>query len=418
MNRVKPATADIVIVGGGIVGLATAIRLRERFPEQRLVVLEAESRVGAHQSGHNSGVLHTGLYYRPGSHKAICCREGKAAMEAYCDEHRIPWERCGKVVVATREEELSRLDKIAERASANGVEFERIDTDQLREREPHVAGLAALLVPGAGIVDYGKVCEAMAAQLDAAGDQVVRLGFRVSRVRTVGPTVMLGNGRGEEIACGHWINCGGLWSDRLYRMAGGVPEVRIVPFRGEYYELTPSSESLCRHLIYPVPDPAFPFLGVHFTRMIGGGVECGPNAVPALARAGYRWTNINPRDLAETLSFSGFRKLAFTHWKMGTAEIYRSLSKSGFVQALRHLIPSIRSSDLRTGRSGVRAQALAPDGSLVDDFLFAETAGAVHVLNAPSPAATASLAIAERIVDRLTQRPRPASDAGGGVAAG
>ena len=396
-----PLTTDVAIVGGGIVGLATAIAVRRRFPELRVCVLEAESHVAAHQSGHNSGVLHTGLYYRPGSHKAICCREGKAAMEAFCDEHRVPWNRCGKVVVATLEEELPQLDRIAERASANGVAFSRIDTDQLREIEPHAAGLAALHVPEAGIVNYRQVCEAMARLLESQGENVVQLGFDVVSVQPAASSVTLVGRDGRSIECGRWINCGGLRSDRVFRMAGGKTEIQIVPFRGEYYELTAESERLCRNLIYPVPDPNFPFLGVHFTRMIEGGVECGPIAVLALARSGYRWTNVNLTDLSETLRFRGFLKLARKHWRMGLGEVHRSLSKESFVRALQKLIPSIRSKDLQPGRSGVRAQAVGPDGELVDDFTFAETEHAVHVLNAPSPAATASLAIAERIVDRL-----------------
>ncbi len=394
-------TTDVAIVGGGIVGLATALTLRQRFPDLHVTVLEAESRVGAHQSGHNSGVLHTGLYYRPGSQKAICCREGKVAMEAYCDEHQVAWERCGKVVVATREDELPQLDRIAQRATENGVAFTRIDTDQLREIEPHAAGLAALHVPGAGIVDFRRVCEAMARQLDTEGSGAVRLGFDVASIRVQGETVTLLDRGGESVQCARWINCGGLRSDRVFRMAGGTTPIQIVPFRGEYYELTAESESLCRHLIYPVPDPAFPFLGAHFTRMITGGVECGPNAVLAFARSGYRWSDVNLRDLGETLRFGGFLKLAYKHWRMGLGEMHRSLSKRAFVDALQKLIPEVRVEDLKEGRSGVRAQAVGPDGELVDDFSFAETEHAIHVLNAPSPAATASLAIAERIVDRL-----------------
>lgn len=402
-------TTDVGIVGGGIVGLATAVVLRRRYPDLSVTLLEAEGRVAAHQSGHNSGVLHTGLYYRPGSHKAICCREGKAAMEAFCEEQGVAWDRCGKVVVATREEELPRLEKIAERATENGVEFTRIDTDRLRELEPHVAGIAALHVPGAGIVDYRVVCEAMARVIGSgkAGGSGqaggVRLGCDVVSVTPRATSVVLGGRGGERVECGRWINCGGLRSDRVYRMAGGETDVQIVPFRGEYYELTEAGDPLCRNLIYPVPDPAFPFLGVHFTRMIGGGVECGPNAVLALSRGGYRWTDIAFGDLTETLRFGGFLRLARKHWRMGLAEMHRSLSKEAFVRALQKLIPSIRARDLKPGRSGVRAQAVGPDGELVDDFLFAETERAVHVLNAPSPAATASLAIAERIVDRLPE---------------
>lgn len=394
--------ADFVVIGGGIVGLATAMKLHQAFGDSRILVLEAEAEVAVHQSGHNSGVLHSGIYYQPGSAKAICCREGKAAMERFCDEERVLWDRCGKVVVATTAEELPRLDQIAERARANGVEYEKIDTDQLRKLEPAAAGLAALHVPETGIVDFRQVCRAMANRITATGGQI-EFGCRVERITRRGNSLELQCERNTTFSCGHLINCGGLQSDRLCRLAGGQPEVRIVPFRGEYYELRPQSESLCRNLIYPVPDPSFPFLGVHFTRMIGGGVECGPNAVLALSRSGYRWTHINLNDLASAVGFAGFRKLAARHWRTGVGEIYRSLSKAAFVTALQKLIPSIRQTDLQRGRAGVRAQAVAPEGKLVDDFLFAQTDSATHVLNAPSPAATASLAIADRIIERVQQ---------------
>ncbi|MEM9587612.1 MAG: L-2-hydroxyglutarate oxidase [Planctomycetota bacterium] len=394
-------TFDTLIVGGGIVGLATALTLKQRSPERRVGVVEAESAVSQHQSGHNSGVLHSGLYYRPGSEKALCCREGKALMEAFCEQHQIPWDRCGKVVVATTADEIARLDAIAQRAKANGVEHRQINTDELRELEPAVAGLAALHVPESGIVNYRRVCEVMAGKLTEIGG-VARLNCRVTTINQRSGSLHLSSEAGDSLECGQLVNCGGLYSDRLYRMAGGETDVRIVPFRGEYFELTQASESLCRNLIYPVPDPAFPFLGVHFTRMIDGGVECGPNAVLALAREGYSWGNVNPKDLLETACFSGFRKLAVKHWRMGLGEIHRSLSKTAFVGALQKLIPSIQSSDLKPGRAGVRAQAIQPDGQLVDDFLIRRTPHAVHVLNAPSPAATASLAIASRIVDQLS----------------
>lgn len=394
------ATSDLAVIGGGIVGLATAWLFQQRYPDQRLTLLEAESGVSRHQSGHNSGVLHSGLYYQPGSQKAICCREGKAAMEAFCSDQKISWDRCGKVVIATHSAELQRLDAIAERAEANGVGFARIDTDQLRALEPHAAGIAALHVPESGIVDYRQVCERLA-ELIRGGGNTIRLNYRVTSIKPRGNSLEIGSSEGDSITAGKLINCGGLSCDRIFRMAGGTTEIQIVPFRGEYYELKPASTSLCRNLIYPVPDPAFPFLGVHFTRMIGGGVECGPNAVLALAREGYRWSDIKLGDLLETIRFRGFRKLAAKHWRMGLGEMNRSLNKQAFVKALQKLIPDIRAEDLIAARAGVRAQAVAPDGGLVDDFLFAETKHAVHVLNAPSPAATASLAIGERIVDRL-----------------
>ena len=390
---------DVAIIGGGIVGLATAVQWLQSRPSTRVIVLEAEADVGRHQSGHNSGVLHSGVYYKPGSLKAITCRTGKAMMEAFCAANGVPTERCGKVIVATSALELPRLDAIQERAAANGVECRRINSDELRQLEPAAAGIAALHVPEAGIVDYHQVCLAMRRVIENAGGRVIT-GARVDLINSLDDEVQLGFGK--SMVRSDWlINCAGLHSDRVLKLAGGTPSAKIVPFRGEYYELIPSRAGLCRNLIYPVPDPAFPFLGVHFTRMISGGVECGPNAVLALAREGYRWRDIRPRDLSETLRFSGFQKLARQHWRMGLGEIWRSANKAAFVAALQKLIPSIRAKDLVPGRSGVRAQALLPDGSLVDDFLIDQTPRAIHVLNAPSPAATASLAIGQQIVDKL-----------------
>ena len=387
---------DVVVIGGGIVGLATAMTIARRWSDLKIAVVEAEPNVAAHQSGHNSGVIHSGIYYKPGSQKARLCRAGKSAMETFCQENAIAWDRCGKVVVATREKELAALDSIAGRAVENGVEFERIDTDRLRELEPHVGGIAALHVPETGIVDYAVVCRRMATLIEDLGGKIVR-SFDVAGIITNTNSVTLKSQAGAQIECDRFINCGGLRSDRIFRLAGGTAAVRIVPFRGEYYELTPGSERLCRNLIYPVPDPSFPFLGVHFTRMIGSGVECGPNAVLALSRNGYRWTDVSVRDLAETISFRGFRSLARQHWRMGVGEMHRSLSKAAFVTALQKLIPSITQADLKPGRAGVRAQAVTPDGNLVDDFWFESTPRAIHVLNAPSPAATASIAIGEEI---------------------
>ncbi|MDB4749697.1 L-2-hydroxyglutarate oxidase [Rubripirellula sp.] len=394
---------DVVIVGGGIVGLATALKLQSRYPNLRLRVIEAESNVGKHQSGHNSGVLHSGIYYKPGSKKATCCRAGKQEMEEFCTEHSIAWDKCGKVIVATSEVELSRLDNIAERARFNGVNCERINSDQLRELEPAAAGISALHVPETGIVNYRSVCLKMA-QVLRAGGATIELDFELIEIRQLTNSLELKSSSGQKLQCGNLINCGGLQSDRVCKMAGVKTELKVVPFRGEYYELAPNSESLCRNLIYPVPDPSFPFLGVHFTRMIDGGVECGPNAVLALARDGYRWRDISITDLADTIAFSGFRKLAAKHWRMGFGEVHRSISKQAFVTALQKLIPSIKSNDLMTGRAGVRAQTVTPEGELVDDFLFEVSEHAVHVLNAPSPAATASLAIADHIVDRFADQ--------------
>lgn len=394
------STSDLVIVGGGIVGFATAMTIQNRYSDLHVTVVETENSVGAHQTGHNSGVLHSGIYYKPGSAKALNCRRGKQLMEQFCTEHAIPWDRCGKVVVATNETEIPRLARIAELATANGVEFERIDTDQLRKLEPSVAGIAALHVPETGIVNYRSVCRQLADIVASKGGSI-RLEFEVTRIEHGTSSIELTSRHGESIQCDRLVNCAGLQSDRVCRMAGGHTDLRVVPFRGEYYELASGRESLCRNLIYPVADPSFPFLGVHFTRMIDGGVECGPNAVMALSRSGYRWRDVSPRDLYDAISFPGFRRLAAKHWRMGMGEVHRSLSKSAFVAALQKLIPTIRSEDLVPGRAGVRAQAVTPDGNLFDDFLIERSERAIHVLNAPSPAATASLAIAEQIVDQI-----------------
>ena len=395
--------SDVVIVGGGIVGLSTAMELQRRYSDLHVTVIEAESDVAKHQSGHNSGVLHSGIYYKPGSQKAICCRTGKKAMEAFCSQHSIPWDKCGKVVVATSHQEIPRLENLVQRAALNGVQCERINSDQLRELEPAVAGVSALHVPETGIVNFRVVCHKMADLLRDKG-ATIKLDFQLSSIDARAGGLHLRSKKDEQIQCGHLINCAGLQSDRVCKMAGVDTEMMVVPFRGEYYDLVPSSETLCRNLIYPVADPSFPFLGVHFTRMIDGGVECGPNAVLALARSGYSWRDINLKDLSDTFKFKGFRKLAAKHWRMGLGEMHRSVRKQAFVTALQKLIPKIRAKDLIPGRAGVRAQTVTPDGNLIDDFLFETSARAIHVLNAPSPAATASLAIADHIVDSFAAR--------------
>lgn len=408
--RRETEPSDFLVIGAGIVGLATAWRLQQRYTDCSVTVLEAESHVAAHQSGHNSGVLHSGIYYKPGSARATCCRAGKAAMEAFCDEHQIPWDRCGKVVVATSQAELEALEKISLRAKANGVAFERIDSDQLRELEPNAAGIAALHVPETGIVNYAVVCQKLAEQITARGGRIMFDAKVVSiqaTERSISATTASASTASATTAnrqthhATKLINCGGLQCDRIAALSGVNPETRIVPFRGEYYELIPERETLVRNLIYPVPDPSFPFLGVHFTRMIDGGVECGPNAVLALSREGYDWTKIRVSDFTQTLRFGGFRKLARRHWKTGLGEMHRSLSKAAFVKALQKLMPCITASDLVRGRAGVRSQAVSPTGELVDDFLIQRSDSAIHVLNAPSPAATASLAIADNIVDQV-----------------
>lgn len=387
---------DIAIIGGGIVGLAAALALsgRGRFS---LVLLEAEAELAAHQTGHNSGVIHSGLYYRPGSLKAQNCTRGREALYRFCETHHIPHERCGKVVVATRPEELPILDSLAERGRANGLKLRRLSAAELREHEPHAAGIAGLWVPETGIVDYRAVAQVYAGQIEARGGQIRRRS-RVTALRREGGRLRLVSASGE-LSARLLINCAGLQADRVARLCGSDPGLRIVPFRGEYYELIPEKRHLVRHLIYPVPDPQFPFLGVHFTRMIGGGVEAGPNAVLAFRREGYRRSSFSLRDAREILGYPGFRILARRHWRMGLGEFYRSFSKPAFVRALQRLLPALQISDLRRGGAGVRAQALFPDGRLADDFHIVEAPGMIQVLNAPSPAATASLSIGETIAE-------------------
>jgi L-2-hydroxyglutarate oxidase len=393
---------DIAILGGGIVGLATAYNLTERYPRLRVLVVEKEAAVGEHQTGHNSGVLHSGIYYKPGSLKATNCRTGKQAMERFCAEHGVPFDICGKVIVAVSESELPALERIFERGQQNGVRAEMIDAERLKELEPHTAGVRAIHVPEAGIVNYRQVCRKMAELVGQRGGDV-RTGARVLGIRTEGKQVAVQTSTGDFTA-DYAVSCCGLYSDRVARLAGRKIDTQIVPFRGEYFELKPEAQHLCRNLIYPVPDPSFPFLGVHFTRMIEGGVECGPNAVLAFAREGYRKTDVNLGDLCETLAFPGFRKLAWKYWRVGAGEMWRSWSKAAFVHALSRLIPEIKSEHLVPARAGVRAQSIAPDGAMVDDFVIETDGRVVHVLNAPSPAATSSLNVGRLVVDRLSQQ--------------
>ncbi|WP_425615081.1 L-2-hydroxyglutarate oxidase [Anatilimnocola sp. NA78] len=395
-------TTDVAIVGGGIVGLATAWQLLSRYPHLRVVVLEKEAEVGTHQTGHNSGVLHSGIYYKPGSLRALNCRTGKAAMEAFCKEYGVPYDICGKVIVAVNEAELPALDRIYERGQQNGVRCEVISKERLCEIEPHTAGIKAIHVPEAGIVNYAAVTRKLAELLPARNGQVFT-NFPVTKIHGEGDGVMLISPAGEILAR-HVVTCSGLQSDRLAKLTGHPTPNRIVPFRGEYYDLKPQVEHLCRNLIYPVPDPSFPFLGVHFTRMIEGGVECGPNAVLAFAREGYRKLDINVGDLLETLTYGGFLRLASKYWRTGAGEMWRSWSKAAFVRALQRLIPEIRGEDLVAARTGVRAQAIAPDGLMIDDFLIEATGHFVNVINAPSPAATSSLNVGKLIVDKLAER--------------
>jgi (S)-2-hydroxyglutarate dehydrogenase len=393
---------DIIVIGGGIIGLSTAMHCTRRFPGLRLLLVEKEAGVARHQSGHNSGVIHSGIYYKPGSLKAKLCVEGAAAMVEFCREHSLPYQVCGKLIVATTEEEIPALQALFERGQTNGLSGLRLlDASQLREVEPHCGGLRGLHVPATGITDYAAVSEKYA-ELVAAQGGSVQTGTEVTGlVRRGGETVVETN-RGA-FSTRYAINCAGLHSDRVSRMAGQKPDVMIVPFRGEYYDLVPEKQHLVRALIYPVPDPQFPFLGVHFTRRIHGGVDAGPNAVLAFKREGYRHTDFSLRDTAEALGFPGFRRMAAKYWRYGAGEFYRSFSKPAFVKALRRLLPEIQGSDLLADGAGVRAQALNPDGSLVDDFRFVCADNMLHVYNVPSPAATASLPIGRMIVQMATE---------------
>lgn len=388
-------THDLVIVGGGIVGLATAYALREQLGDG-LVVIEAEPTLAAHQTGHNSGVIHSGLYYKPGSLKATNCVTGRDALYRFCEEHGVPHERCGKLVVALSEPEVARLDQLEERGRANGLAgLRRLKAEQIRDYEPHVAGVSALFVPETGIVSYPDVAAVYASEVRARGGQI-ETGARLTAVRRDGDALTLETTRGAWRARG-LVNCAGLYADRVARLCGLDPGLTIVPFRGEYYELRPERSHLVRNLVYPTPDPRFPFLGVHFTRMIGGGVEAGPNAVLALKREGYRRRDISLRDLAEMASFGGAWRMAARYWRNGIEEYWRSFSRGAFVRAMQRLVPEVTPADVRRAGAGVRAQALGRDGNLVDDFRFVEGERMIHVINAPSPAATASLSIGATI---------------------
>ncbi len=392
---------DVAIIGAGIVGLGTALALTRRF-RPSLVVLEAEDRVAAHQSGHNSGVIHSGLYYKPGSLKARNCLTGREEMYRFCREHGIAHERCGKVVVATREDELPALDELERRGRANGLAgLRRLGPAEIKEREPHVAGIAGLLVPETGIADFAEVTRTYARLVQEAGATVL-LKARVLACRPSGTELVLETPRGE-VACRHLVNCAGLQSDRVARLCGVQPGLQIVPFRGEYYELVPERQFLIRNLVYPVPDPRFPFLGVHFTRMARGGVEAGPNAVLALRREGYSKWDVSARDVLQMAGYAGFWRMARKYWKTGLGEVYRSFSKRAFHRALQRLLPELRREDLRPAGAGVRAQALEPSGALADDFRIVARERMIHVLNTPSPAATASLSIGRAIAELAAQ---------------
>jgi len=394
---------DVIVVGGGIVGLATAHRLLEARPALKILLLEKESKLAAHQTGNNSGVLHAGLYYKPGSEKARCAVQGLQQMLTFCREHGIPHDQCGKIVVATEQNELERLENLWMRGNANGLEgLRKLNPQQIKEIEPQAAGLAAIHVPQEGIVDYPAVCEKLGELIRKNGGEI-RLNTRVTKIISDGAEKIIGTDAGDFRAK-YVVTCGGLHADRLVKMSGQKPSVKIVPFRGEYYVIKKERQHLVRNLIYPVPDPKFPFLGVHFTRLIHGGIEAGPNAVLAFAREGYKWTDFNLRDFAESLCFPGLWKFLAKYPSLCGYEIRRSLSRAEFTRSLQKLVPEIRADDIEPGGAGVRAQAMTPTGSLVEDFHFEEAGGMLHVVNAPSPAATASLAIGAKISEKVLDR--------------
>jgi L-2-hydroxyglutarate oxidase LhgO len=399
---------DLTIIGGGIIGLASAMEIAEKYPKIKLLVLEKENRIASHQTGHNSGVIHGGIYYKPGSLKAETCMAGRRALLEFCESNGISYELCGKVIVATDEEEIPRLEELFRRGTANSVPgLEMIGPERLQEIEPYARGIRAVYSPATGIIDFIQVAQAYARRVQGQGGEILT-SQEVKKILQREDELIV-QSSSAEFSSRYLLNCGGLFSDRIALMmaqAGSQspdPEVRIVPFRGEYYRLIPEKRSLVRGLIYPVPDPRFPFLGVHFTRTIHGDVEAGPNAVLAFAREGYRKTDINARDLWEILSYKGFRSLARKYWRTGMEESYRSLSKRAFANALQRLVPDIETEDLMSGGSGVRAQAIASSGALLDDFVIRRIGKAIHVLNAPSPGATASLAIGKRIVEMAAQ---------------
>ncbi|MGD8518811.1 MAG: L-2-hydroxyglutarate oxidase [Anaerolineae bacterium] len=394
---------DVAVIGAGIVGLATAMDLLKRRPDLKLVVLDKEDHVAAHQTGNNSGVIHAGLYYKPGSMKAKMAVEGAQRMIAFCEEHDLPYDLVGKVVVATTEEELPRLEELYRRGTANGVQgLVKISGEEIKEYEPHTRGLAGLWSPNTGIVDYIAVTEKYAQIVQAVGGEI-RLKTEVTGIQERTEELVIET-TGNEVHARTLVNCGGLQSDLIAKMTGSTHGLRIVPFRGEYYELTPESQKLVRGLIYPVPDPRFPFLGVHFTKKINGSVEAGPNAVLAFAREGYEKTDFSLGHMVDLLTFPGFWVMGAKYWRMGLGEMYRSWNKKAFVTALQALLPELKMEDVSPGGAGVRAQALDSKGKLLDDFSIVETPRVIHVLNAPSPAATESIVIGEAITDMVLDK--------------
>ena len=392
----------VALIGGGLVGLASAYAISKRWPDARIEVLEKEDRVAVHQSGRNSGVIHSGIYYTPGSMKAVLCREGRSQLVRFCRDHHVSFETCGKVIVAVGQGEVSRLDAIFRRGQENGIRCIMLSPGELSEIEPYARGVKAIHVPDAGIVDFSAVANRLKEILLEMGHQVTT-GAPVTALKQLEDRVLVttdGSSRRYDLM----INCAGLHSDRIARMAGADPGMQIVPFRGVYYELREEAQKFCQNLIYPVPDPAYPFLGVHFTRTIDGRIEVGPNAILATGREGYSLSQVSARDLIEAVRFRGFRQMARAHWRKGVVEIRRTLSKRAYVRALRTMVPEISVDDLIGCRSGIRAQAIREDGSMVDDFVFVEQPNMLHVCNAPSPAATACLAIGEAVADRVADR--------------
>jgi len=386
---------DITIIGAGIVGLATVLHLSKN-PKLKIAVLETENEIARHQTGHNSGVIHSGLYYKPGSSKAINCVKGRNALYTFCEENNIKHERCGKLVVATNKNELTSLETLYQRGEQNGLKgIKKLSEEEIKEYEPNINGIAGLLVPETGIIDYSEVCKVYMEHIKKAGNEIL-LNTKFTGLQKRTDSLILKTTKGE-ITSKNIINCAGLYSDRVARLCGVNPKVKIIPFRGEYYELVAEKADMINNLIYPVPDPKFPFLGVHFTRMVHGGVEAGPNAVLAFKREGYLKSDFSFKDTLETFSYPGFWILVAKYWYTGFGEMYRSASKRAFVKALRVLLPSLKEEDVVSAGSGVRAQALAKNGKLLDDFNIVQTKNMIHVLNAPSPAATASLAIGESI---------------------
>lgn len=395
---------DVTIIGGGIVGLATALQIKQQQPALSVIVLEKENRVAVHQTGHNSGVIHSGLYYKPGSLKATNCIEGYRMLLDFCDRENVPYDLCGKIVVATKPDEVGQLDTLFERGQQNGLGgLRRLNLPALREIEPHVAGVAGIFVPQTGIIDYTQVCEAYARVFQGLGGDI-HFGEKVEQI-TAGTSLSVVVTNKARYETKLVVNCAGLYSDKMAQLTQREPiGLQIVPFRGEYFKIKPEKQHLVKNLIYPVPDPNFPFLGVHFTRMIHGGVEAGPNAVLAFGREGYKKSDVNLKEFFETLAWPGFQKVAAKYWQMGLGEMYRSFSKSAFTRALQKLIPEVQEDDLIEGGAGVRAQACDRTGGLLDDFSIIETDRAINVCNAPSPAATSSLSIGKTVAGKVLAR--------------